>query len=32
MVATKKAVADLQEYFKTHNKVREQKAHSSKVC
>ncbi|XP_063707357.1 THO complex subunit 3 [Culicoides brevitarsis] len=31
MVMAKKSVVELQEYFKTHNKIREQKAHSSKV-
>lgn len=31
MVSSKKSVLDLQEYFKTHAKNKEQKAHSSKV-
>lgn len=31
MVSSKKSVAEMQEYFKTHGKSKEQKAHSSKV-
>lgn len=31
MVATSKRVEELQEFFKTHNKSKEQKAHTSKV-